>query len=230
VPAPERERGGPDLVPDRQLNLAGHGGPGDAEQTTAARLVPGVLGSLKHDRPRPGGGRGAGGGQSGRPAADDGDIPFSPFSHQKSLGELIQPTARRDSRIGAGIDREKLLKSCWRPARPALIQVRDRGRRGKRGWCNEGKASFGPLPGLARGAGSGRWRIGERRPESAGGPAWAVGAVGTKPIALASRSGAQPLSRSGRRGPRGRGGCRRRTGPGPAGRRCPPRAWQPPSR
>jgi hypothetical protein len=54
-----------------------------------------MLGPLEHDRPRPGGGRSAGGGQPGRPAADDGDIPFSTFSHAKSLGEPAHRAVRR---------------------------------------------------------------------------------------------------------------------------------------
>ena len=106
---------------------------------------------------------------------------------------VITRKSRAQGRGGSRKRAGKVLKSCWRPACSALIQVRDGGRRGKRSWCNEGNASVGPLPGPARGAGSGRWRFGERRPGSAGGPAGAVGAVGTEPIALASPSPAQPF-------------------------------------
>ena len=53
-----------------------------------------MLGPLKHNRARPGRGRGAGGGQSGRTAADDRDVPFSAFSHLKSLGEPAKRAVR----------------------------------------------------------------------------------------------------------------------------------------
>ena len=66
------------------VELAGHGRLGDAEQAAAAGLVPGMLGPLEDDGPRPGGGGSARGGQPGRPAADHGHIPVSTFSHAKA--------------------------------------------------------------------------------------------------------------------------------------------------
>ena len=83
--AAERECHRRDLVPDGQRDLAGHGGAGDADQAAAARLVARMLGPLEHDGPRPRGGGGTRGGQAGRPAANDGNIPLSTFCHGKSL-------------------------------------------------------------------------------------------------------------------------------------------------
>jgi hypothetical protein len=66
-----------------------------------------MLGPLEHDRPRPGGGRGGGGRQSGRPAADDGDIPFSTFSHAKSLGEPAKRAVRHRGAVARESEPEK---------------------------------------------------------------------------------------------------------------------------
>ena len=170
-------------------------------------------------------------------ASPAGPPPTTATSHslrsctRRSLGGPRQAAvAARTAGLAARKNhRQKLLAS----AAPGPHTDAGRGRRGKRGWCNEGNASRPP-------AGS---RAGERVP--AGGalgsadrdpPGDQRGRSGRwgpsrSPSPHARPSGAhRPVSRSGRRGPRAPGGCRPRTGPGRAGRRCPPRAWRPTSR
>ena len=57
-----------------------------------------MLGPLEHHRPRAPHGRGARRRQSGRPATDDGNIPFITITHTASLGDHAQPAVRPPAR------------------------------------------------------------------------------------------------------------------------------------
>ena len=151
LPAAQRDRGPADLVACGHVDQAARGGAGRADQAAAARLVPRVLGPLKHDCSRSRRGRGTRRGQPGRSRPDDGDIPHITFLHTKQLRgppraepavaarrtgaaayPLVNPGATRPHGVvrAAADLRKNPQKSCWFLAACFLIQVQGRGRQG----------------------------------------------------------------------------------------------------
>jgi hypothetical protein len=88
IAAAQREGRLGDLVAGRQSRQVPHGIQRRPDQAAAAGLVPGMLGPLHDDRPRPRAGRRVRGRQPGRPAPDDRDVPLSPFVHQVRVPSL----------------------------------------------------------------------------------------------------------------------------------------------
>ena len=80
-----------DAVPRGHLHVPGRHRERGPDQAAAAGLVPGMLGPLDHDRPRPGSRRGQGGGQACRSRAHHRDVPFRQFRHP---GRVTEGTRR----------------------------------------------------------------------------------------------------------------------------------------
>src|SRR3984885_12310091 len=86
VLAVQRDRGGGDLVADRNRQAV-DGSERRADQSTATRLVPGMLGALQPDRPGPGPGSGTRRGKTCRASPDDGNVPLSIVRHTRRLND-----------------------------------------------------------------------------------------------------------------------------------------------